>query len=243
MKGLELPPKCEFDLDLDGYLRYHDLAGDDVPRDKDECQRRCCDDPTCNMWQWSDDPSEGSHCIRGDSDNWDGTGGRYWQGAKRKIGGVQPAQKQYYSCNAPGQHGTCQPVKGRNGEFPSFQACIESSCNEPPPEDRYDCIKATGRCAKRSNHTGSFSNEFSCTIGCDKIPPTPPAHGPTPDGSATPKKGHAALWWGLLVPLVGVGFVCFFMAGRRTVRPASVQSTLDDALENSMSDPFIGGSE
>ena len=85
MKGLVIPAKCTFTEAIDSYLRYHDLEGDDTANSPEECKLHCCDDVTCTMWQWSDDPPSGSNCIRGDSDNYDSSPA-FWQGGKKEWG-------------------------------------------------------------------------------------------------------------------------------------------------------------
>jgi hypothetical protein len=85
-----LSQSCTFENEIDPYTMYNDLIGDRTAQSSDDCKAHCCKNPSCQVWQWSDDPMTPPNCWIGHSSDYGDSGGVEWQGEQGK-GGPPPA--------------------------------------------------------------------------------------------------------------------------------------------------------
>jgi hypothetical protein len=73
------------------YTQYNNLNGQASVTSSGDCKKNCCSDSSCQVWQWSDDPTQPPNCWTGASDDYGDSGGVEWQGEQGKAPAPGPA--------------------------------------------------------------------------------------------------------------------------------------------------------
>ncbi len=80
---------CDFEYSIDPYTQYYGLDPDYSAYSSEDCAANCCEDPGCDVWQYTDMPMGGvANCMHGVSYDYGDSGGIAWTGEEgRQEGG------------------------------------------------------------------------------------------------------------------------------------------------------------
>ena len=82
---------CSFEFDIDPYTQYYGLEPDYSAYSSEDCSANCCADPSCDVWQYTDQPVGGvANCMHGVSYDYGDSGGIYWTGESGRQDGPDP---------------------------------------------------------------------------------------------------------------------------------------------------------
>jgi hypothetical protein len=122
---LVLKQQCTFPIDLNPDLKYDGLDPDNDATTADDCRQNCCNDPTCDMYQYSDDPEptcrRGAEADAGDGEasttTWTGGMGKSVFPPRKPVPGAESA---HAVLDTSGPDGVIGFVTFRESEAPRF---------------------------------------------------------------------------------------------------------------------------